>query len=236
MSELRGILFDKDGTLLDYHATWMPANFAVATNLSGGDAAKAEMLLMLGGWDKSTGRVRSGSPMAAGDLTEITQLWAPYIDPVAAADLKALERRIDRIFIDAAQPTPVCDLAALADRLSAAGYILGVATSDSEEGARRSLEGTGVLEAAGFVAGYDSGHGRKPGPGMALAFCATTGLNPDEIVVVGDNAHDIELGHSAGARASIGVLTGTSTREELLELTDHVLDSIGELEAYLETW
>ncbi len=233
MAAIRGILFDKDGTLLDYHATWMPANKAVVLSLAEGNEALAEMLLLLGGWDSESSRVRSGSPLAAADLTELAELWAPHIAPQLAADMAALEARIDQIFIDTCTPAPVCDLAELAARLNYAGYVLGVATSDSEEGARRSLAGTGFLERTQFYCGFDSGHGRKPGPGMAHAFCAATGLTPDEIVMVGDNEHDIALGQAAGAAASIGVLTGTSTRTEMEAMTPHVLGSIQELEDYL---
>ncbi len=34
---IRGVLFDKDGTLLDYAATWMTANRVAALAAAGGD-------------------------------------------------------------------------------------------------------------------------------------------------------------------------------------------------------
>lgn len=234
MAEIKAILFDKDGTLLDFHETWMPAIRAVALSLAEGNEALAEMLMLLGGLDGDSGRIMSGSTLAAGDLTDIAALFAPHIEPAAATDIEALKDRIDQLFIDNMSPVPVCDLAALAASLTGAGYKLGVATSDSEAGARASLAGTGFLEACAFHCGFDSGHGRKPSPGMVRAFCAAIGVAPAEIVMVGDNAHDIEMGHAAGAAASIGVLTGTSSRAELEAMTPHVLGSIEELRGFLE--
>jgi phosphoglycolate phosphatase len=64
---------------------------------------------------------------------------------------------------------------------------------------------------------------------MVLAFCAAMSLEPAEVIVVGDNRHDIEMGKNAQAGYCIGVLTGTSTRDELEELADVVFDDITDL-------
>src|SRR3546814_2193261 len=49
-------LFRSDGTLLDYHATWMPLNRQAALEAAGGDAALAEELLVSTGYDPASGR------------------------------------------------------------------------------------------------------------------------------------------------------------------------------------
>ena len=100
---------------------------------------------------------------------------------------------------------------------------------DSRQGIADTLRAFDVLELFDFLAGYDSGHGVKPGPGMVLAFCTQLGLAADSVVVVGDNRHDIEMGRNAGAGLCVGVLTGTGTREDLEPLADIVLDDIGAL-------
>ncbi len=109
-----------------------------------------------------------------------------------------------------------------------------MATSDSEQGARRSLSRFNALDKLDFVAGYNSGHGLKPTAGMVNGFCAAMELAPENIMVVGDNLHDMEMGVNAGAGMKVGVLTGTSERELLATLADHVLTSIEELESILD--
>ncbi len=227
LSAIRGVLFDKDGTLLDYHATWMPANRAVAEWLAEGDADLAHALLVRGGWLPEADRVAAGTPLAAGDLTDIVAAWADLLPAHRLADRDALVAAIDRTFIAHCAPTPVCALAELMDALKGRGLSLGVATADSEAGARASLGPLGVVERLDFLAGYDSGHGSKPGPGQALAFCQATGLAPETVLVVGDNEHDIAMARAAGAGMAVGVLTGTTDRAALEALADHVFADIG---------
>ncbi|NMM44665.1 HAD family hydrolase [Rhodospirillaceae bacterium KN72] len=229
----RGILFDKDGTLLDYHETWMPANRAVAHALSGGDAALALHLLTIGGWDAETDRVGSGTPLAAGDLQDIAVLWHPYLPAGDTRSVDDIVAFLDTGFPDNMVPTAVCDLGPLLDELAGQlGLCLGVATADSVNGLNRSLEPFGILDRFRFAAGFDSGHGRKPEPGMVHAFCALCGVQPGEVIVVGDNRHDIDMARAAGARA-VGVLTGTSDAGQLMDAgAEAVLASISRLPEY----
>lgn len=229
---IRGILFDKDGTLVDFAATWLPVLRRAAEAAAQGDAGLARRLLSAGGYDLAEGRVAAGSPLAAGTSAEIARLWAEAGAPGGVA---ALTARLDRIFTEegAAGAVPVCDLPALFGRLRRRGLALGVATSDSTAAARATLERLALTDGVDFVAGYDSGHGAKPGPGMVRAFCTATGLSPAETAVVGDNLHDLEMGRAAGARLLVGVLTGTGSRAELAAAADAVIASVAELEALL---
>ena len=73
----------------------------------------------------------------------------------------------------------------------------------------------------------------KPAPDIVHAFSEAIGVPPSEIVVIGDNPHDIEMARSAGAGAALGVLTGNSGRDDLAPLADAVLDSVADLPAWL---
>lgn len=228
-----GILFDKDGTLLDYAATWMPANRAAALAAAEGDGALSERLLIAGGYDPVSGRIMGNQVLAAGNLPEIAAVWRQHVPHWDAGDLIDL---IDRIFEaeSEAQAVTVTELAPFFARLKKRGLKLGVATSDSRRGVELTLGQFGVLDFLDFIAGYDSGHGFKPEPGMVHGFCAETGLFPAEVAVVGDNLHDLEMGRGAGAGLLVGVLTGNGLRAELAARADHVLESIEELEALLD--
>ncbi len=230
---IKGILFDKDGTLLDYVATWMPLNRQAALAAAGGDQGLADRLLAAGGYDAAAERVRSGSPLAAGTNREICACWAELIP---GRDVEELTRLVEQVFTEGGRhsATPVAELAPLLARLKARGLRLGVATSDSEAGAQATLAHFGVVELLDFLAGYDSGYAPKPSPNLVEGFCSATGLKSVEVSVVGDNLHDLEMGRAAGAGLLVGVLTGTSEHGDLAPLADHVLESIVELEALLD--
>lgn len=229
----RGLLFDKDGTLFDYHLTWTPLLSDLALRLAEDNRAKAEAMLASIGYERAQGRFRSGSIAAAGDTLALADAWLPHLQGSDRAELIAV---LDAHFAEAGpeRSVPVTDLAALFGRLKASGYIIGIATNDVEASALGTVARFGLAAHVDFVAGYDSGHGQKPGPGMALAFCEAVGLTPPEIAVIGDNGHDFEMGRRAGAALGVGVLTGTSGRDELLPFTDHIIETIELLPALLD--
>jgi len=224
---IRGILFDKDGTLLDYHATWLPVNRRIAGYAARGDTALADELMQLAGYDAASGRVRSGSHFAAASNAEIAQLLCDHLGHAAPSDL---HEAVDRFSVEGgAKSVMVAGTRQTLDRLSAAGLILGVATNDSDASMRASLKPHGILDIMSFAAGYDSGFPPKPAPDVIHGFCSACGLSPPEVAMVGDNAHDMEAGARASAGLKIGVLTGTSSAAELAPLCDLVLDSIADL-------
>jgi phosphoglycolate phosphatase len=105
---------------------------------------------------------------------------------------------------------------------------LGVATNDTEASAFRHVEALGHSRTFDFIAGYNSGHGAKPEPGMILAFSQAIALTLGEIAMVGDSLHDMHAGRAAGV-TSIAVTTGPAKRETLAPAADFVIDSLSEL-------
>jgi len=233
MPGIGGILFDKDGTLLDYNATWVPANRAVARLVAGGDEALAGTLLKIGGQDEAAGIVKPGTVLAAAGIDEIAATWAAVVPDHGIEDLaQVMDAEFQRVALTSS--VMVDGLANVLAVLKGRGLKLGIATNDSAAGVEASMARFGVLDHFDFLAGYDSGYGAKPGPGMVKGFCAQTGLNAGQVMVVGDNVHDLDMGRSAGAGYVIGVLTGTGGREHLAPLADRVIDSIRDLPAVID--
>jgi phosphoglycolate phosphatase len=143
---------------------------------------------------------------------------------------------LDKIFAEEGTrlAQPVTDLVALFGRLKRRGLALGVATSDSHASACSNLARLRLSDLVDFVAGYDSGYGGKPGPGMVRGFCAATRLAAAEVMVVGDNRHDLEMGRSARAGLVVGVLSGTGSRKALAPYADRLIKSVDELEPLLD--
>jgi phosphoglycolate phosphatase len=229
---IRAVLFDKDGTLIDFRATWLPAYEAIVGRLVDADEQAADRLLAAGGYDRATGRIDPSSVLAAGTNVEIAALWAGLI---GHDDVAALATRVNREFMQHAETSmvPVTDLPALFRGLRQKGLRLGVATNDSEAALRAQILRLQIGELLDFFCGYDSGHGAKPGPGMVEAFARALALPAAAIAVVGDSLHDLDMARAAGAGLTIGVLTGASPRETLAPHADHVIASIAEIESIL---
>lgn len=229
---MRAILFDKDGTLLDFEATWTPLYRKMAEILAEGDPSRAAAMLSAGGYDSLTGRMRAGSVLAAGTTDQIVSAWFPSL---SGAAFRAMVARVDDAFHDhgKAHSVPVPGVAATLDRLAAEGYRMGVATNDATLAATAALAALGLDRRLSAVFGYDSVPRPKPAPDTVLLFAEAVGVAPGEVAVVGDNRYDLEMARAAGAGLAVGVLTGNSGPEELAGLADIVLPSIRELPDWL---
>lgn len=224
---LRAILFDKDGTILDFERTWGPVNRQAARLAAAGDDALQARLLVACGIDSVTGKTRPDSFFAAANTAEIARHMVTLGSPL---DADQLTRDMDAIYQKAAHDVvPLVDVQALFSDLAASGFVLGIATSDSEASARIAASALGIEDHLAFICGYDSGHGAKPEPGMVHGFCDATGCAAGEVAMVGDNAHDMQMGRSAKAGATIGVLSGTGRRESLAPFADVCLPDIAAL-------
>jgi phosphoglycolate phosphatase len=229
-SALRGVIFDKDGTLFDLQATWAVFAGSFLRDLAGADDMLFEVLAAETGYDPVTQRLLPGSIIIAETPAVIAQAILPHLpDPPGWSDL------IERMNTTAtrAEMQPAVPLAPLLDGLLGRGVALGVATNDAEAPARAHLTASGILDRFAFVAGYDSGFGAKPAPGQLLAFAEALALEPAEVAMVGDSAHDLMAGRAAGM-VTVAVLTGAAEAAALSPLADAVLPDIGALPDWID--
>ncbi len=87
MSAIRGLLFDKDGTILDFYKTWVPINRDLALDAAGGDAVLAAELLRAGGNDPDTDIIAPGAVLSAAGIVAIAACFADAMGPRAPTDL-----------------------------------------------------------------------------------------------------------------------------------------------------
>ncbi len=227
MSPIRGVLFDKDGTLFDFSATWEGWCAGLLARLTM-DAPEAARLGAEIGFDVARRRFLPGSIVVAGTPGEIAAAMLPHLPEHSPQSL------LD-VLNEEASTAPQIEVVPLAPFLGALrrdGLRLGVATNDSEAPARAHLEQAQISHLFDFIAGFDSGHGGKPAPGQLLAFAHAVGLEPAEIVMVGDSLHDLRAGRAAGMRC-VGVLSGLADRAELSPHADIVMDTIAALPAWI---
>lgn len=225
---IRGIVFDKDGTLFDFKASWG----RWAQGFIAGLARDEDHALVLAdaiGYLPDTNGFAPDSPVIAATAVDIAAALLPHVEGYSHA---GLTEAID----EAAAGVPMAEavpLVPLFAALKGRGLKLGVATNDSEVPARAHLDRHGLTGLLDFIAGWDSGHGAKPAPGMCLAFASSAGLDPAEVLMVGDSLHDLDAGRAAGMRP-VAVLTGIARAGDLAPHAEVVLPDIGALPAWLD--
>jgi phosphoglycolate phosphatase len=230
---IRAILFDKDGTLVDFQRTWGPATYKVITRLCNGDANAFERLAAVSLYDPAQQRLLPGSPVVIETTYGYGKLWAQALGiPVTPEFINYIDALFFQETLD--HLTPMGDVKVLLQRFRVRGYRLGLMTNDADTNTHAQLRQLGIDGLLEFVAAYDSGYGHKPDPDPVLAFARFANVAPSEIAVVGDTPHDLVAARAAGA-AAIGVLSGPVPRERLAPHADVLIPSIAELDGWLSS-
>jgi phosphoglycolate phosphatase len=197
------VVLDKDGTLLDAHATWAPVVVEVARRF--GQPTVCELL----GLDVQTNRFVDFAPF----MTETNDTCRALL---AAEGFDATEwsRIMEETCADPSflKSYPLHDTAALFRTFREMGLQVAILTADDRANCRVFLEAEGVTPDA-VVCG-DDGRGAKPSGAPLEAIASDLGLQARQLVMVGDSRHDVDCGLGAGA-LSVGVLSGVGSAATL---------------------
>jgi phosphoglycolate phosphatase len=240
--DARLIIFDKDGTLIEFEALWAAKTIQGIERLVGAlrddpratGSLRTELYAILG-YDPSAHRFAPHGPLITAAMPKLYTLAAGVLYRHGWGWLEAellVERELVPGMRDAFDPAmlkPFADLPALFATLAHAGVGLAVVTSDDAGPAARTLALLGVDGHVGFVAGADSGYAPKPGPEAVLAACGRYGVDPAQVAVVGDSTTDLLMGRRAGAGLCVAVCSGLAGRAELAPAADIVLESIAQI-------
>jgi phosphoglycolate phosphatase len=226
------VVFDKDGTIIDFGSMWSGWAVAVADGLrvAIGHPVDEPLFAMLG-YDAATGTVRPGGGLAATPMARLRERTHEVLVGEGLTDADA-EQALATAW-HAPDPVglarPLADLSALFGRLHDSGRRVAIATSDDREPTERTLAAFGLTGAIDGLVCADDGIPVKPAPDMVLRLCADLGTTPVHTAVVGDSPADMRMARSAGVALAVGVLTGVGTRVDLEWEADRVIGSVAGL-------
>lgn len=235
---IRGILFDKDGTLIDFDAIWVPvvsAAFEVMLTEWGLPLSlKEEMMEAIGvknGITSVTGELCCGTYASISEKT-VAFLASHGVTVSVEENLRASRERIHSM-LGKGRVVPVCDdLGSVLEELKKMGITLGVVTSDDRVGAEHCLEKIGILSCFDVICADDGIHPPKPDPYYLLRFLEEKHLKKEEVMMVGDTFSDIRFAKNAGVFA-VGVAKNEENRLLLAKEADVVLPDVSFLPALL---
>jgi phosphoglycolate phosphatase len=229
---IRAVVFDKDGTLIDFDAMWGAWIPDLARHLEAAAYISiAPQLFQAVGYDPATGEVAPTGPLAVATMPEIRALagevlCAAGLTPAAAAAaLQAGWYIPDPV----ALAQPLADLPALFGAVRARGLRIAVATTDDRTPTLATLEALGIAPLVEALACGDDGRPIKPAPDAILALCRELGIAPAQAAMIGDTTADLRMGRAAGVGLNIGVLSGVGSAALLGPLADVLLPSVAGL-------
>ncbi len=236
---LRGIIFDKDGTILDYYSVWAPVfRSSIDTVLeqvgrSGDQLLRRKLLHLLGIGD--SGVFPKGLVFSSNSTLMLLRMWlfAKRWKISFRKLLKAFKegftgsRELLKTTLPEARPTG--DVHKLFSRLKKCGYVLALVTGDTSESTSMCLEHLDIHSYFDFISTYDDQYRKKPSPQSLQAFCRKFSLDPSEVAVVGDALVDMKYGKRGKAGYRIAVLTGSGDYKRLARHAHVVYANLHEL-------
>jgi phosphoglycolate phosphatase len=224
------VIFDKDGTLIDFHAMWGGWARTLGDRLDGTIRRPVSPdVYATVGFDPSTGRVAPGGLLATGTMAGIEETIATVLRrycPSIAAARRATQAAW--FLPDPTQAEPLADLSRLFGRLRDSGRRIAVVTTDDRAPTEATLRALGVRRHVEALVCGDDGFAMKPAPDPVVAVCHAFRSEPSRVLVVGDTPADLEMGRSAGAALVIGVRSGVAPTADLAG-ADQVIDSVADL-------
>ncbi|MQQ08437.1 HAD-IA family hydrolase [Epibacterium sp. SM1979] len=219
MSDLRLVLFDVDGTLVDSQGAIVGAMTAAFGGLDLPVPPRNQILSIVG----------LSLPQA------VAQLVPDLPGDLQAGVVEGYKRayKAARLAGGAAHSPLYSGAAeALAELHAVPEYLLGVATGKSQRGLDGLLE---AHDLTCFVTRQVADHHpSKPNPSMVMAAMAETGVAPEHTVMIGDTSYDMDMGRAAGV-TTIAVPWGFHPVEQLR--ADHVIRDFAALKPLLnEIW
>ncbi len=104
----------------------------------------------------------------------------------------------------------------------AAGFRMGIASSRSNQSLGGMVEHLGVADCFEVVASREDASNDKPHPELLLSVISRMGLEPRQVLMIGDTTFDIEMGHAAGC-LTCAVTWGNHNRAKLKSVHPTVL-------------
>lgn len=250
---IKGILFDKDGTLLNFEKLWLDAakyvvwDFCFINHLPVGDEVEGFLLKTMG---IEGNTIRQDGPLAYMTYEQIGATVARALQNTIYKDLpeklqrdffvqdtgiseELASRQIQVLFEtvlerEALPCIPTCNLKELFARLQKKDIRIGLVTADNAFATEKCLKQLGIEKEFDFIGCDDGILKPKPEPDMFWAFCEQCNLRPGEIAVVGDTVNDMHFAKNCGGMA-VGTLSGLAAEEDFLPFADRIIQTPEEI-------
>ncbi|WP_456277504.1 HAD family hydrolase [Bacillus sp. AK128] len=229
--EVDGILFDKDGTLLDFGTLWIGWSKTFIDRIVDRNDLhydKNELAQSIG-FSYAEGSWDPMGPIAIGSLQDIISILTyslyrkgmPWNEGFKIVNEAYVE--VEQSYDWSSSVKPIKGLLSFLEQAAAQSIKMGVVTSDDSERAKRHLEILGIDQYFSAVIGHDSVKKGKPFPEMVYAACEQLSVKPERTITIGDSNGDMLLGKNGNSIGCIGIVSSLDQPVEHLLNADEVI-------------
>lgn len=231
---IKGILFDKDGTLIDF-SLWRDAGIKTIKLIM--DEYNLRDDKLFSELKKSIGITENGvEPFGAlaykshEDLAaELHYVLNRYRDiDLAKFQSYAAGLLREEVMRDDVEFKEMTNIRELYRYLNSNGIRMGLATADSHKSAMHMINKLNLNDCFDFVGSNDGVMKQKPNKDMCMRFCSMYGFEPNEVAIVGDSYNDMVFAKNSGA-IGVGVLSGVSCKINLKDTANVIIPTIDSL-------
>ncbi|MBD2870532.1 HAD family hydrolase [Paenibacillus arenilitoris] len=241
---VQAILFDKDGTLMDFMYTWgywadlLLSLYSRELEATERSPRLMDVTALWGLYRAPDGAIadydRNG-PFSMGTVGDILTLlaWQGYRSGLSWAEAAVLARQCSQAANEqleqsrAARAVP--DLVPFLEQCRTIGLPLAVVTADETAAAEKHLQWLGLRRYFSAVIGNDQVERGKPYPDMVELACRKLSVPAAQAAVIGDSNGDMLMAKSADAAAAIGITGPQDAGADHLPAADAVVSSYREL-------
>lgn len=233
------LVFDKDGTLIDFHQIWGPRL------VRGGALLKQALLLSddflahlyrAAGYDRETGLTYGQGPLATAPIRKFETIVASVLfqqgiswDEACQLSEKHMTAQMTAPPADA-EIIPRGEVARAMDILKAAGCALAVATTDNRLASESAIRRLGIESLLSDLRCGDDQGPVKPDIEVLNEITRSQGLAPSDVIMVGDTVSDLIMARNAKIGLAVGILGGAGSEDQLRPYADVLIESIEEIQ------
>ncbi|MBC7876935.1 MAG: HAD family hydrolase [Anaerolineales bacterium] len=231
----QAIIFDKDGTLINFDAMWGSWTVFLAEQLhkASGLEVQSSLCLMMG-FDENTKKVLAHGKLATSPMAQLYRFTVEVMQSLGLST-EAAEHIVEKCWCipdPVLLAKPFTDMRELFRKLQNENIKIAIATADDRAPTQAMIEAFDIEEYISSMVCGDDGVIVKPAPDMVLEICRQINIDPSKTIVIGDTVADLKMARAAGAGLVVGVLSGVSSTKDLAPFADVLIESVDELHSY----